>query len=134
MHVVPSERMSDLEGLSKSIENQTAVYSADHLVTQSLYEQLLKDFEMAGIQLKPGAKSIAAVVEAVYKAIVELVHENSTEQLQNLLYRVDVQEMKLQRAIQQHVDAGYALTELVVKREFEKVIFKLQYAGRLESN
>lgn len=94
-------------------------------------EQLRKDFDSAAIssefcdQLSPDYERIVDFVESELKKTSAVSPGNLT----NLLYRIDVQEyLAMDAAKEENIPFLKALAHLIVRRELQKVVLKMNYS------
>lgn len=91
--------------------------------------QVYKDYELAGVLpclpfLETG--SLAELQQAFYQSVLKLEMGNA---LKNLLYRIDLTETQIRRAVQQEPDEPLQmlLAKLMIKRILQKVVLKERY-------
>lgn len=81
------------------------------------------------------AKSAIDLCESFSKQISSLI-EYDFEQLAQLFYRVDVDETRVKANLLQHQgeDSGEFVANEILSREYQKVIFRMQFSGELKDN
>lgn len=94
--------------------------TADEALKQALIFQLEKDLNQHFEELNP-----QDLFEAVYRSVSKLIESNG---LSELLYRVDISEEQATVCMNSG-DPVFALTQTILKREAQKVIFRRQYSG-----
>jgi hypothetical protein len=110
-------------------------YKNNEEILKRVIQQLKKDAEMVQLSTSDWdkAQSLQEFDNSFSNQVSYLI-ENDFEQLTQLFYRVDVNELKIkERLFQLHgKDSGEFVANEVLSREFEKVIFKMQYSGELK--
>ncbi len=95
-------------------------------------EQLIKDFTMLNIplELQPLAKEPYAKLFAEAKSIIKELYEKDYHVFLNLLYRIDLNEVKLKELTNNCAPAQLydEIAELILKREFMKVVYRHRYS------
>ncbi len=98
---------------------------------QLFIAQLIKDFSSANFdsdfitQLKPDVQEIQfAIIDQLEK-----VEKISKTKLRNLLYRIDISEKQILKLSKNKTENSFneILSELIIKRVLQKVIFKEYY-------
>lgn len=95
--------------------------------------QLIKDFGIEGIEIKFSGNPDNAYKELfdqIEPHILDLLWKN-TRKLQQLLYRIDIPEKLAAKALQGEPGKTppQMLTELIIKRELQKVVIRRFYKG-----
>ena len=95
-------------------------------------EQLIKDFTMLDIPLvfQPFHAEPYADLFTQAEAVIKDLYEKEPHTFLNLLYRVDLSEAILHQLLHQlpPQEFYHRLTELILKREFMKVVYRHQYS------
>jgi hypothetical protein len=96
-------------------------------------QQIIKDFGIEGIEIKFSGNADNAYKELfsqIEPHILKLLWEN-TRKLQQLLYRIDIPEKLALQALRGEPGRTppQMLTELVIKRELQKVVIRKYYKG-----
>lgn len=99
---------------------------------QETANQLLKDFNMLDIPLalkSLGDESYGDLFNQV-KHYLEVLHKTQYEAFLNLLYRIDVPEITSNHLLAESSNSDYYsnLTEVVLFREFMKVVYRHRYS------
>ena len=99
-------------------------------LVQQLLQQLQKDFVHSDLLKSADPASINGnqVYELVYAEIKELMKRNYSE-LSNTFYRVDISEKQLKDAMGSNAgkEEAAVITELILKRELQKVVYRNLY-------
>lgn len=126
MSHLPSFTESDLQAYYRRVDliNQTA-------------QQIIKDFEWYGMVIKFSGHEENAYNELfrqIAPEIEKLLNTNS-EKLMEVLYRIDVNEQKVESAVakagERNIKTSEALSELIIQRELQKVVTRNYFSGRL---
>lgn len=96
--------------------------------------QIAKDLDFDEHWLNGEPHTADFIKISLQKKLSELLSEGSSAHIQQLLYRVDVNEVQLSREMERGSRASLAklLAELIVKRELQKVIVRNIYSGKLK--
>jgi hypothetical protein len=97
--------------------------------------QVNKDFRLQGFDVEFSGKGETAYQELSdqLKPVIEYMLENQTEKFWNLIYGIDLSESKVRRILfgnDENIDAIHELTDLILKRELQKVVIRLHYSGK----
>jgi hypothetical protein len=105
-----------------------------HSLFQLFIAQLIKDFSSANFDsdfithLKPDVQEIQfAIIDQLEK-----VEKISKTKLRNLLYRIDISEKQILKLSKNKTENSFneILSELIIKRVLQKVIFKEYYKAK----
>ena len=107
-------------------------YRNDFAIIRETAEQVIKDFNVVGFEITFSGNELSAYEELkgqIEPVLKELFHKNPS-QFQNLLYRIDLEERFLNKAIQNTAPVNFSstLAELVLQREFQKVLTRRFYS------
>lgn len=110
-------------------------YKNDGKILNRVIQQLKKDAQM--VQMSYAQWENATSLEDFYQSVtlqVAFLIENDFDLLTRLFYRVDVNEsaMKAKLHMINGEDASEVLTDAILEREFQKVIFKMEFSGELK--
>ena len=106
-------------------------------LVQQLVQQLEKDFIHSHIFVNRDKASLKGdeIFDLVHVKVKELMSKNYTE-LANTFYRVDISEKQLKDAL--HVNSAKEeselITELILKRELQKVVYRNIYKQNKEDD
>ena len=97
-------------------------------------QQIIKDFGMIGMEIKLSGNAENAYLE-LFSQILPLVDKMQKENFQsfyNLMYRIDISEIQIKKAVEDSKDRSFSeiVTDLILKRELLKVVFRKQYSGK----
>ena len=95
-------------------------------------QQVIKDFGMTGLEIKFTGNTENAYRE-LFSQILPLIDKLQKENFRNfytLMYRIDISEWQIKKAVQDSKDRSFSetVTELILKRELIKVVFRKQYS------
>lgn len=116
--------------------------SSQHLVKFSkridllkeVIAQLNKDFQLNGFDVEFTGNEEDAYHELSDQLIpvIDYMLEYQTERFWSLLYGIDLNEAQVKKALfGEDTDSIQRLTDLILKRELQKVVIRNHYAGRL---
>ncbi|MEI6523348.1 MAG: hypothetical protein ACOYNH_04355 [Bacteroidia bacterium] len=121
----------DIDSLAKS---EFPSINNIHGLFQLFIAQLIKDFSSANFDsdfithLKPDVQEIQfAIIDQLEK-----VEKISKTKLRNLLYRIDISEKQILKLSKNKTENSFneILSELIIKRVLQKVIFKEYYKAK----
>ena len=97
-------------------------------------EQIKKDFDLFGIEIKFSGEEENAYNELLYQVsphIAKLI-ESNYQKLLNLLYRIDVNESKISAIVNDTTVSSLseAIADLVIKRELQKIVIRRHYSSK----
>ena len=110
---------------------QIEKYRHDLEVIRSTAEQIIKDFNLFGIEINFSGNEMTAYNELKSQLAPALsaLYKNNASAFVSLLYRIDVSENKFKEVLinfsSDQLDEK--LADLVIEREFMKVLFKKLY-------
>lgn len=110
-------------------------YEQSVWLLQEVVGQINKDFRLQGFDVEFSGTGETAYRELSdqLKPVIEYMLENQTEKFWNLIYGIDLSESKVRRILfgtDQEIDAIKELTDLILKRELQKVVIRLHYSGK----
>jgi hypothetical protein len=115
---------------SEHIEN----YRHDLEVIRNTAAQIIKDFELFGVEIKFSGDEYAAYVELKKQMvpILQNLHKTNFPLFNSLMYRIDVNEKKIKEALINYSGGQLSehLVHLVIEREFTKVLFRKLYTQK----
>ncbi|MBI4946790.1 MAG: hypothetical protein HY840_10375 [Bacteroidetes bacterium] len=93
--------------------------------------QIIKDFGMSGLEIKFSGNADNAYAELFLQIHphIEKLMKGSTGNFYNLLYRIDLSENQIKKAVESSLDKSISetLTDLILKRELLKVVMRNFY-------
>mgnify|MGYP006928387273 CR=1 FL=1 len=113
---------SDIERYERSID-----------LLKEVVAQLNKDFQLNGFEVEFSGKGEEAYHELTNQLIpvIDYMLENQAERFWNLLYSIDLNENKVKEALfGEDTNSIQLLTDLILKRELQKVVIRYFYAGK----
>jgi hypothetical protein len=108
---------------------QLGEYFTDKQILRSLVLQLNKDLSSAGIPLKFLLSARYSFGEMSAK-LSEALEKISMQQVFNFLYRVDISEQQLMRGMPTPGVDLSLFSELIIKRELQKVVLRKLYSSQ----
>lgn len=110
-------------------------YERSVALLQDVVAQINKDFRLNGFDVEFSGEGETAYQELSEQLIpvIEYMLEHQTETFWNLVYSIDLNEAKVKRILfgQEEVDNAIGqLTDLILKRELQKVVIRHFYSGR----
>ena len=107
-------------------------------------QQVIKDFGMNGMEIKFSGNAENAYSELfsqILPLVEKLVNEKNSpllgrgvggEAFYNLMYRIDISESQIKKAVEASKDKTFSevVTDLILKRELLKVVFRKQYSAK----
>lgn len=93
--------------------------------------QVIKDFDMFGLEIKFSGNAYNAyeeLFEQIQPHIDKLINSNQQKFL-GILYRIDISEEQMKKAVLDNLSEPFShiITDLVIKRELQKVVIRKQY-------
>lgn len=101
---------------------------------QEVVAQLNKDFQLNGFDVNFTGNEDNAYRELSDQLVpvIDYMLEHQTERFWSLLYGIDLNEAQVRKALfGEDTDSLQRLTDLILKRELQKVVIRKHYAGRL---
>ncbi len=103
-------------------KNELDNFLVNNKLFQLFVEQVKKDFEMAGIAFN---LTLIPNFDDIVNKLKDLLVKNKFEAL---LYRVDISEDQIKNyCLTKDIDIHTAISELIIKRELQKIVFKINY-------
>lgn len=101
---------------------------------QQVVVQLNKDFQLSGFEVNFTGNEEDAYQElsAQLIPVIDYMLEYQTERFWSLLYGIDLNEQQVRMALfGEEVNTLQQLTDLILKRELQKVVIRNHYSGKL---
>jgi hypothetical protein len=94
-------------------------------------EQIIKDFDMFGMEVKFSGNPYNAyeeLFEQIEPHIDKLIHSNQ-QKFMGILYRIDLSDIQIKKAIDNNSSESFSaiVSDLIIKRELQKVVIRNQY-------
>lgn len=98
---------------------------------QATADQIIKDFEMFGLEIKFSGNSYEAYEELfdqIEPHIQKLIDSNPSK-FTAILYRIDLSDSQLKKAVEENSSETFSaiVTDLIIKRELQKVVIRNHY-------
>ncbi len=94
-------------------------------------EQIRKDFDLHGMEIKFSGNSENAYNELLYQIVPHIARliESNYKKLLDLLYRIDVNERKVSGIVSDGSaeSLAEAIADLIIKRELQKIVVRKHY-------
>ncbi|MBL4668907.1 MAG: hypothetical protein JKY30_06550 [Flavobacteriales bacterium] len=115
-----------------SLSELTPYYSRTDLL-KKVVEQIKKDFDWFHFEITFTGKEESPYQE-LYNQILPLIDEllnDDYPKLMAMLYRIDLDEEFLNKKLKEnhHVDTDEVITDLILKRELQKVVIRVAYSN-----
>jgi hypothetical protein len=96
--------------------------------------QIIKDFDMFGLEIKFSGNAYNAYEELfdqIEPHISNLITTNRQKFL-GILYRIDLSDEQLKKAVNENTSEPFAaiVTDLIIKRELQKVVIRNHYKAK----
>ncbi len=110
-------------------------YERSVALLQEVVAQINKDFRLHGFDVNFSGEGETAYRELSDQLVpvIEYMLENQTETFWNLIYSIDLNENKVKQILfgKEEVDNAIGqLTDLILKRELQKVVIRHYYSGK----
>lgn len=110
-------------------------YERSVALLQDVVAQINKDFRLSGFDVEFSGQGDTAYEELSSQLIpvIEYMLENQTEKFWNLIYGIDLSESKVKQILfgkDEIPNAIGQLTDLILKRELQKVVIRQFYSGK----
>ena len=110
-------------------------YERSVTLLQDVVAQINKDFRLSGFDVEFSGQGDTAYQELSSQLIpvIEYMLENQTEKFWNLIYGIDLSETKVKQILfgkDEIPNAIGELTDLILKRELQKVVIRQFYSGK----
>jgi hypothetical protein len=97
-------------------------------------DQIIKDFEMFGIELKFSGSAYNAY-EELFDQIephIKKMIDTNTSKFMGILYRIDLSDEQLKKAVRENSSEPFSsiVTDLIIKRELQKVVIRNHYKNK----
>jgi len=97
-------------------------------------DQIIKDFEMFGLEVKFSGNAYNAYEELfdqVHPHIRKLIDSNPSK-FMGILYRIDLSDEQIKKALNENASEPFSeiVTDLIIKRELQKVVIRNHYRSK----
>lgn len=101
---------------------------------QDTANQIIKDFEMFGMEIKFSGNQFNAYEELfnqIEPHIKKLIDTNH-QKFMGILYRIDVSDVQIKKALEENSSEPFSeiITDLIMKRELQKVVIRAHYKNK----
>ncbi len=107
-------------------QNAIEKYKTDFAIIRETAAQVIKDFNMSGIEITFSGNELLAFNELKdqIKPVLSGLYHDQPEHFRNLLYRIDLDERQLTGILSGNKTSSIEdmLAERILQREFEKVL------------
>ena len=98
-------------------------------------EQIIKDFDMFGLEVKFSGNVYNAyeeLFEQIEPHIDKLIRSNQ-QKFMSILYRIDLSDEQVKKAVESNSTEPFAsiVSDLIIKRELQKVVIRSAYKSKL---
>lgn len=102
---------------------------------EKVVAQIQKDFDWFNLEIKFANNPELSAYQELYQQILPLIDEMLNDdyiKLMSILYRIDIDEDFLNRKLKEtpNADTDEVITDLIIKRELQKVIIKHIYSSK----
>ena len=114
--------------------NELQEYYNRQDLLEKVVEQIQKDFNWFNLKIKFSNNPELSAYQELYQEILPLIDEMLNDdyiKLMSMLYRIDIDEDFLNRKLKEtpNADTDEVITDLIIKRELQKVIIKQMYSS-----
>jgi hypothetical protein len=97
-------------------------------------EQIIKDFDMFGMEIKFSGNAYNAyqeLFEQIEPHIKKLIADNQSK-FMGVLYRIDVSDFQIEKAVNENSSEPFSniVSDLIIKRELQKVVIRNHYKSK----
>lgn len=116
-------------------KNDFSRYERSINLLQDVVAQINKDFRLNGFEVEFSGEGESAYKELTDQLIpvIDYMLEHQTETFWNLIYRIDLNETRVKQILfgeEEVTNAIGQLTDLILKRELQKVVIRHFYSGK----
>ena len=114
--------------------NELQPYYNRQDLLEKVVAQIQKDFDWFNLEVKFTNNPELSAYQELYEQILPLIEEMLNDdyiKLMSILYRIDIDEDFLNRKLKEvpNADTDEVITDLIIKRELQKVIIKHIYSS-----
>lgn len=97
-------------------------------------DQIIKDFEMFGMEIKFSGNAYNAYEELfdqIEPQVKKLIDSNQSK-FMGILYRIDLNDEQVKKAVKENSSEPFSfiITDLIIKRELQKVVIRNHYKSQ----
>lgn len=116
--------------------NELQEYYNRQDLLEKVVNQIQKDFNWFSLEIKFSNNPNLSAYQELYQQILPLIEEMLNDdyiKLMSILYRIDIDEDFLNRKLKEtpNADTDEVITDLIIKRELQKVIIRHLYSSGL---
>ena len=97
-------------------------------------QQVIKDFGINGMEIIFSGNTDNSYTELFSQIhpLVEKLQKENFQNFYNLMYRIDISESQIKKVVEESKDKSFSevVTDLILKRELLKVVFRKQYSAK----
>jgi hypothetical protein len=98
---------------------------------QATADQIKKDFEMFGLEIRFSGNTYEAYEELFNQILPHIDHliSSNRSKFMGILYRIDLNDEQIQKAISSNASEPFPeiITDLIIRRELQKVVIRNHY-------
>lgn len=103
-------------------------------IIQDTANQIIKDFDMFGLEIKFSGNAYNAyeeLFEQIEPHIKNLIDTNQSK-FMGILYRIDLNDEQIKKAVNENHSESFSeiITDLIIKRELQKVVIRKHYKSQ----
>lgn len=103
-------------------------------IIQDTANQIIKDFDMFGLEIKFSGNAYNAyeeLFEQIEPHIKNLIDTNQSK-FMGILYRIDLNDEQIKKAVKENHSESFSeiITDLIIKRELQKVVIRKHYKSQ----
>lgn len=97
-------------------------------------EQIIKDFDMFGLEVKFSGNAYNAY-EELFEQIephIDILIRSNQQKFMSILYRIDLSDEQVKKAVENNSTEPFAsiVSDLIIKRELQKVVIRNAYKSK----
>lgn len=116
----------------KSTMMDVEKYRKDLEIVRLTADQIIKDFEIFGHEIKFSGNELTAYEELKNQIapVLSSLYQKNTSAFQSLLYRIDISEKNFRELLNESSTTNFPkyLAEAVIQREFQKVLTRKYFS------
>ena len=96
--------------------------------------QIIKDFEMFGVEVKFSGNTYNAYDELFdqIEPSIKALCDSNRQKFLGILYRIDLSDEQIKKAVSENASESFSaiITDLIIKRELQKVVIRSHYQSK----